>query len=133
MALAASFEHLSQITGNARAKVIADALDRATAKFLESNKSPGRKVGQLDNIGSHFYLTLYWAEALAQQTQDADLKKRFEALYKTLSSNETKILDELKAAQGKPVDLGGYYRPDAAKAAKALRPSVTLNAAIAAL
>ncbi|HKU43487.1 MAG TPA: NADP-dependent isocitrate dehydrogenase [Polyangiales bacterium] len=133
LALAASFEHLSQVTGNARAKVIADALDRATAKFLESNKSPGRKVGQLDNIGSHFYLTLYWAEALAQQTQDAELKKRFEALYKTLSGNETKILDELKAAQGKPVDLGGYYRPDAAKAAKALRPSATLNAAIAAL
>ncbi|HKP61079.1 MAG TPA: NADP-dependent isocitrate dehydrogenase [Polyangiales bacterium] len=133
LALAASLEHLSQIANNPRAKVLADALDRGTAKFLESNKSPGRKVGQLDNIGSHFYLTLYWAEALAQQTQDAELAKRFGKLHATLSSNESKILDELKAAQGKPVDLGGYFRPDAAKAARALRPSATLNAAIAAL
>jgi isocitrate dehydrogenase len=133
LALAASLEHLSQIANNARAKVVADALDRATAKFLESNKSPGRKVGQLDNIGSHFYLTLYWAEALAQQTADSPLAQRFGKLYATLSSNEAKILDELKAAHGKAVDLGGYYRPDNAKASKALRPSATLNAAIAAL
>jgi isocitrate dehydrogenase len=133
LALAASFEHLSQTANNPRAKVLADALDRATAKFLESNKSPGRKVGQLDNIGSHFYLTLYWAEALSQQTQDSALAQRFAKLYATLSANEAKTLDELKAAQGKPVDLGGYFRPDTAKAAKALRPSAIFNAAIASL
>jgi isocitrate dehydrogenase len=133
LALAASFEHLSQTAKNPAAKVLADALDRATAKFLESNKSPGRKVGQLDNIGSHFYLTLYWAEALSQQAQDSALAQRFAKLYATLSANEAKILDELKAAQGKPVDLGGYFRPDTAKAAKALRPSAIFNAAIASL
>jgi isocitrate dehydrogenase len=133
LALAASFEHLSRVANNPRAKLLADSLDRATAKFLESNKSPGRKVGQLDNIGSHFYLTLYWAQALAEQTQDAELKTRFGKLAATLAQNEAKILDELKAAQGKPVDLGGYYRPDPKKASKALRPSATLNAAIAAI
>jgi isocitrate dehydrogenase len=133
LALAASLEHLSINANNPRAKVLADALDRATAKFLESNKSPGRKVGQLDNIGSHFYLAMYWAEALAQQTQDAELTQRFGKLAETLAKNEAKILDELKAQQGKPVDLGGYYRPDEAKAAKALRPSATLNAALAAV
>jgi isocitrate dehydrogenase len=133
LALAASLEHLSRIANNPRAKIVADALDKATAKFLESNKSPGRKVGQLDNIGSHFYIAMYWAEALAQQTQDAELKQRFSKLAETLASNETKILDELKGAQGKSVDLGGYYRPDDAKAAKALRPSATLNAALAAV
>jgi isocitrate dehydrogenase len=100
---------------------------------LDENKSPGRKVGQIDNIGSHFYLALYWAQALAEQTVDAELKARFGKLASTLSANESKILGELKAAQGKPVDLGGYYRPNADKAAKALRPSVTLNAAIAAI
>jgi isocitrate dehydrogenase len=133
LALAASLEHLSIVASNPRAKVLADALDQATAKFLESNKSPGRKVGQLDNIGSHFYIAMYWAQALATQTQDAELKQRFTKLAETLAKNETKILDELKAQQGKPVDLGGYYRPDEAKAAKALRPSPTLNAALAAV
>ncbi|HET6334999.1 MAG TPA: NADP-dependent isocitrate dehydrogenase [Polyangiales bacterium] len=133
LALAASLEHLSIVASNPRAKVLADALDQATAQFLESNKSPGRKVGQLDNIGSHFYLAMYWAEALAKQTQDAELKQRFTKLAETLTKNETKILDELKAQQGKAVDLGGYYRPDEAKAAKALRPSPTLNAALAAV
>jgi isocitrate dehydrogenase len=133
LALAASLEHLSRVANNPRAKILADALDRATAKFLESNKSPGRKVGQLDNIGSHFYLAMYWAEALAAQSQDAELKQRFGKLAETLSKNEAKILEELKAAQGKPVDLGGYYRPDEAKASKALRPSATLNAALAAV
>jgi isocitrate dehydrogenase len=133
LALAASLEHLSRIANNPRAQVLADSLDKATAKFLDENKSPGRKVGQIDNIGSHFYLALYWAQALAEQTQDAELKTRFAKLASTLASNETKILDELKAAQGKAVDLGGYYRPNADKAAKALRPSATLNAAIAAI
>jgi isocitrate dehydrogenase len=133
LALAASLEHLSRVANNPRAKILADALDRATAKFLESNKSPGRKVGQLDNIGSHFYLASYWAEALAAQTEDAELKQRFGKLAETLTKNEAKILEELKAAQGKPVDLGGYYRPDEAKATKALRPSATLNAALAAV
>jgi isocitrate dehydrogenase len=133
LALAASLEHLSRVANNPRAKVLADTLDRATAKFLDSNKSPGRKVGQLDNIGSHFYLALYWAEALAEQTQDSELKQRFTPLAKTLAENEAKILDELKAAQGKPQDLGGYYRPDPQKAAKALRPSATFNAALAAI
>ncbi|MET0387150.1 MAG: NADP-dependent isocitrate dehydrogenase, partial [Polyangiales bacterium] len=133
LALAASLEHLSQVNKNPRAQVLAETLDRATGKFLDSNKSPGRKVGQLDNIGSHFYLALYWADALAEQTKDAELKQRFTKLAKTLNENETKILDELKAAQGKAVDLGGYYRPDQAKASKALRPSATLNAALAAI
>jgi isocitrate dehydrogenase len=133
LALAASFEHLSIVTKNARAKVLADTLDKATAKFLDTNKSPGRKVGQLDNVGSHFYLALYWAEALAAQSDDAELKSRFAKLSKTLTDNEPKILEELRAAQGKPVDLGGYYKPDAEKAAKALRPSKTLNDALAAV
>ncbi|HEX5657561.1 MAG TPA: NADP-dependent isocitrate dehydrogenase [Polyangiales bacterium] len=133
LALAASFEHLSIVTKNARAKVLADTLDKATAKFLDTNKSPGRKVGQLDNVGSHFYLALYWAEALAAQSDDAELKARFGKLCKTLTDSETKILEELRAAQGKPVDLGGYYKPDPEKAAKALRPSATLNAALAAV
>ncbi|HEX4352312.1 MAG TPA: NADP-dependent isocitrate dehydrogenase [Polyangiales bacterium] len=133
LALAASFEHLSRIAKNPRARVLADSLDRATAKFLDSNKSPGRKVGQLDNIGSQFYLTLYWAEALAQQNDDAELKERFGKLAKVLSENENKILDELKAAQGKPVDLGGYYKFDHEKTSKALRPSATFNAALAAV
>jgi isocitrate dehydrogenase len=133
LALAASLEHLSRIANNPRAQVLADTLDQATAKFLDTDKSPGRKVGQLDNIGSHFYLAWYWAEALGQQTKDSELKERFSKLADVLSKNEKKILDELKAAQGKPVDLGGYYRPDREKAAKALRPSATLNAALAAV
>jgi isocitrate dehydrogenase len=133
LALGASLEHLSRYANNPRAQVLADSLDVATAKFLDENKSPGRKVGQLDNIGSHFYLALYWAEALAKQTQDAELQTRFGKLAKVLSDNESKILDELKAAQGKPIDLGGYYKPDPAKAAKALRPSATLNAALKAV
>jgi isocitrate dehydrogenase len=133
LALAASLEHLSRVANNPRAQVLADSLDRATAKFLDSNKSPGRKVGELDNIGSHFYLALYWADALAEQSTDAELKQRFDKLAKTLHDNEAKILEELKGRQGKAVDLGGYYRPDHAKVSKALRPSATLNAAIAAI
>jgi isocitrate dehydrogenase len=133
LALAASLEHLGRFAKNPRAQVLADSLDKATAKFLDENKSPGRKVGQIDNIGSHFYLALYWAQALAEQSVDAELKARFTKLASTLGANESKILAELKGAQGKPVDLGGYYRPNADKAAKALRPSATLNAAIAAI
>jgi isocitrate dehydrogenase len=133
LALAASLEHLAQVTNNPRAQILADSLDRATGQILDNNKSPGRKVGQLDNIGSHFYLALYWADALAEQSQDAELKERFTKLAATLHRDEAKILDELKASQGKPVDLGGYYRPDPGKAAKALRPSPTLNAALAAV
>ncbi|HEY6882139.1 MAG TPA: NADP-dependent isocitrate dehydrogenase, partial [Polyangiales bacterium] len=131
LALAASFEHLSIVAKNARAKVLADSLDKATAKFLDNDKSPGRKVGQLDNVGSHFYLAMYWAEALAAQNDDTELKARFSKLAKTLVENEAKILAELRAAQGKPVDLGGYYKPDHEKASKALRPSATFNKALA--
>ena len=133
LALAASFEHLSRIAKNKRAQVLADTLDRATAQFLDSDKSPGRKVGQLDNRGSHFYLALYWAQALAAQSDDAELKARFSKLAAALSGSESKIVDELKASAGKPVDIGGYYRPDHDKASKALRPSATFNAALAAL
>jgi isocitrate dehydrogenase len=126
-ALAASFEHLAETTGNARAKVLADTLDAATAKFLEHNKSPGRKLGSLDNRGSHFYLALYWAQALAAQNEDASLRQTFAPLAAELAAHEDRIVAELAAVQGQPVDIGGYYRPDDAKAAAAMRPSATLN------
>ena len=129
-ALAASLEHLATTFGNAKAQVLADTLDQAIAKFLDTNKSPSRKVGEIDNRGSHFYLALYWAQALADQTKDAELKARFNTLASQLTSNEAKINGELLAAQGKPVDLGGYYHPDFSKASKAMRPSATLNAII---
>ena len=130
-ALAASFEHLAEATGSKQAKVLADTLDAATAKFLEENKSPGRKLGTLDNRGSHFYLALYWAQALATQNDAAELKKVFAPVAAELAANEEKIVTELNAVQGHPVDLGGYYRPDDTKAAAALRPSATLNRIIA--
>lgn len=130
LALAASFEHLAKVANNHTAKVLADALDQANAKFLESNKSPARKVGEIDNRGSHFYLALYWAQALAAQTQDKKIADKFAKIAKDLSDNEKKIDGELLAAQGKPQDVGGYYHPDDAKAAKAMRPSATLNAII---
>lgn len=133
LALAASLEHLAQSTGNAGAQVLADTLDEATAKFLDNDKSPSRAVGGIDNRGSHFYLCLYWAQALAAQTKDADLAKRFAPLAQTLTANENKIVEELIAVQGKPVDIGGYYQPNAELASKAMRPSATLNAALAAL
>ncbi|HTU59953.1 MAG TPA: NADP-dependent isocitrate dehydrogenase, partial [Polyangiales bacterium] len=133
LALGASLEHLANATQNKRAQVLADTLDQANARFLESDKSPKRKVGEIDNRGSHFYLALYWADALAKQTADAELAKRFATLSETLTKNEAKIVAELNGAQGKPVDIGGYYRPDDAKASKAMRPSETLNAALAAL
>jgi len=133
LALAASLEHLAKVANNQAAKNLADALDQANAKFLESNKSPARKVGEIDNRGSHFYLALYWAQALAQQAQDKNLAARFTKIAKDLADNEAKITGELLAAQGKPVDVGGYYHPDDAKASKAMRPSATLNAIVDAI
>jgi isocitrate dehydrogenase len=127
LALAVSLEHLSETFGNAKAKVLADTLDEATGKFLINNKSPSRKVGGIDNRGSHFYLALYWAQALAAQDQDAELKAVFTPIAEKLTANEQKIAGELIAAQGKPVDIGGYYRPDDAKASAAMRPSKTFN------
>ncbi|MBD1433616.1 NADP-dependent isocitrate dehydrogenase [Sphingobacterium sp. DN00404] len=130
LALGASFEHLSQTQQNAKAQVLADALDVATEKFLANDKSPARKVGQIDNRGSHFYLALYWAEALATQTKDAELAAEFGDLAKALAENEAKINEELIGAQGHPQDIGGYYFPDDALASKAMRPSATFNTAI---
>jgi len=133
LALQASLEHLSQTQNNAKAQVLADALDEANAKFLATDKSPGRKLGTIDNRGSHFYLALYWAEALAAQTKDADLKARFAPLAKTLLENEAKINEELIGSQGKPQNIGGYYNPNDELASKAMRPSETLNTSLASL
>jgi isocitrate dehydrogenase len=133
LALAASLEHLSKASNNPTAKILADTLDRANAKFLESNKSPARKVGEIDNRGSHFYLALYWAQALAEQTQDKNLQARFTKVAKELEQNEPKIAAELLGAQGKPVDMGGYYHPNDEKTTKAMRPSPTLNAIVDAI
>ncbi|GKS57269.1 isocitrate dehydrogenase [Nitrospira sp.] len=130
LALAASLEHLAKVGNNQVAKILADTLDQANAKFLESNKSPARKVGEIDNRGSHFYLALYWAQALAAQTADKKIAEKFTKIAKDLSDNEKKIDGELLAAQGKPQDVGGYYHPDDAKAFRAMRPSATLNAII---
>jgi len=132
-ALAASFEHLSQTFKNAKAKVLADTLDEATGKFLENDRSPGRKLGTTDNRGSHFYLALYWAQALAKQTADTELQKLFAPIAEKLTANENTIAAELIAVQGKPCDVGGYYQPDDAKAFAALRPSKTLNDILATL
>lgn len=130
LALQASLEHLAQTQGNKKAQVLADALDEANAKFLATDKSPARKVGQLDNRGSHFYLAMYWAEALANQTADADIAAKFAPVAQAMSENEAKINEELIAAQGSSQDVGGYYHPDSAKAYAAMRPSVTLNAIV---
>jgi isocitrate dehydrogenase len=127
LALAVSLEDLAAKTGNQRVKVLTQALDDATSRFLDKNRSPGRKVHELDNRGSHFYLALYWAEALAAQTADAELAKLFRAVAEELSANRAKIIDELNGAQGHAVDIGGYYHPDPKKAEAAMRPSVTLN------
>ena len=126
-ALAASLEHLAETTGNKKAMVLAETLDKANGKFLEENKSPGRKLGTLDNRGSHFYLTLYWAQALASQDEDAELKRIFTPVAAELATNEQNIVAELAAVQGKPTDIGGYYRPDDAKASAVMRPSATFN------
>ncbi|QLE71278.1 NADP-dependent isocitrate dehydrogenase [Streptomyces rectiverticillatus] len=132
-ALAASFEHLAATTGNARAKVLADTLDRATGTFLNEDKSPSRRLGGIDNRGSHFYLALYWAQELAKQTDDAQLAEAFGPLAKTLAEQERTIVDELIAVQGSPAEIGGYYQPDVTKASAVMRPSATLNQALAIL
>jgi isocitrate dehydrogenase len=133
LALGASLEHLGEKFNNTHAQVLAETLDEANGKILENNKSPARKVGELDNRGSHFYLALYWAQALAAQTKDRDIQSRFTTLARTLADNEAKINAELISAQGKPVDMGGYYHPDFAKTTKAMRPSETFNAALASI
>ena len=127
LALAVSLEDMGIKSDNAKAKILAKTLDDATALFLEENKSPSRRSGEIDNRGSHFYLAMYWAKALAEQNEDADLKARFTELAKQLSENESKIIEEMLAVQGQPVDMGGYYHPDDGKAADAMRPSATLN------
>ena len=130
-AIAASFEHLADTQSHARAKVLADTLDAATGQLLEHDKSPTRKVGGLDNRGSHFYIALYWAQALAAQDQDAELKKIFTPIAEALTANEAKIVAELAAVQGSAIDVGGYYMPDDAKASVAMRPSATFNGILA--
>ncbi|NVJ49438.1 MAG: NADP-dependent isocitrate dehydrogenase [Gammaproteobacteria bacterium] len=133
LALAVSLEHLGEHFDNAKAKVLGQSLDKATGKFLLNNKSPSRKVGELDNRGSHFYLTLYWAEALAAQTDDSELAARFAAVAKALAADEAVIVDELNKVQGQAMDIGGYYKPDPKLAAEAMRPSNTFNQHIASL
>ncbi|QJS08776.1 NADP-dependent isocitrate dehydrogenase [Streptomyces argyrophyllae] len=132
-ALVPSFEQYAAATGNTHAKVLADTLDRATATFLNEDKSPTRRVGGIDNRGSHFYLSLYWAQELARQTDDADLAKAFAPLAETLAANERKIVEELNSVQGSPADIGGYYQVDKAKADAVMRPSATWNEALASL
>ncbi|HEY8399950.1 MAG TPA: NADP-dependent isocitrate dehydrogenase, partial [Cytophagaceae bacterium] len=127
LALQVSLEDLAFKSKNEKAQVLAEALDKANGKFLDEDKSPTRKVGQLDNRGSHFYLALYWAEALAAQTKDTELQAKFSKLAKDLRENEAKIVNELNSVQGKPVDLGGYYHPNPEKVEKAMRPSTTFN------
>lgn len=133
LALGVSLEHLAQTFKNPKAQVLADTLDQATGKILDNDKSPARKVGEIDNRGSHFYLALYWAQALAGQSEDKDIHARFAPLAKALTDNAAKIDAELIAAQGKPVDMGGYYHPNFDKVSKAMRPSATFNAALNAI
>jgi len=133
LALAVSLEHLSATTGNAGAHVLAEALDTATAELLDTGKNPSRKVGELDNRGSHYYLARYWAEALAEQSTDADLAARFAPLARALADKEEAIVAELNAVQGEPVDIGGYYAPDPERVSAAMRPSPTFNSILASL
>lgn len=133
LALATSFEHLSNKDNNPKAKILAETLDKATGKFLDENKSPSRKVNELDNRGSHFYLAMYWAQALAEQTKDTELQARFKNVAEELTANEAKIIEELNGAQGSAQDIHGYYKPCAKEASKAMRPSATLNAIIDAI
>jgi len=133
LALAASLEHLAQVTENSRAQVLAKALDQATGKFLDENKSPSRKVNELDNRGSHFYLAMYWAEALAAQSEDAELARHFASSATAMGVNEARIVAELNSAQGVAMEVGGYYKPDPELAAAAMRPSATLNEIIASI
>ena len=131
LALTVSLEDIAAKTGNNRAEVLAKALDAATAKLLENNKSPSRKTHEPDNRASHYYLGMYWAEALAEQDQDADLKAQFAPVAKALAENEAQIIKELVEIQGEPVDMGGYYHPDPEKTDAAMRPSATLNGILA--
>jgi isocitrate dehydrogenase len=133
LALAPSLELLAQAGDNPRAKLLADTLDRATGRLLEEDRSPSRKTGELDNRGSHFYLALYWAQELARQSEDDQLARRMQPLAERLERDEQTILEELSAVQGTPVELGGYFRPDPERAAEAMRPSATLNEALAQL
>jgi isocitrate dehydrogenase len=133
LALAESLDHMARACSNAKAKVFAEALHKANAKFLDTDKSPSRKVGELDTRGSHFYLAMYWAEALAAQTEDTQLQARFAKVAKQLVENEARIVAELNAAQGQPVDIGGYFRPNPALASKPMRPSPTFNAIVDAI
>ena len=126
-ALAASLEHLSDYTGNVKAQVLADTLDAATGTFLENDKSPGRKLGSIDNRGSHFYLALYWAQELAGQSADPELAAVFAPVAEALAADEEKIVGELNAPQGSAVDVGGYYRPDPSLVTAVMRPSSTFN------
>jgi isocitrate dehydrogenase len=133
LALAVSFEHLAAVTGNARAKILGETLDRATGRLLDENKGPARKVGQIDNRGSHVWLALFWAQELASQTDDAELAAKFAQVAQALADNEATISQELVDAQGHPVDIGGYYRPDQALVDAVMRPSKTFNEIIATL
>ena len=133
LALAASLEHLAQVSNNNTAQILADTLDRATGSVLNENRSPSRKVNELDNRGSHFFLALYWAQELANQTDDTALAAKFAPIAEALTSKQAEIVDELNAVQGKPVDIGGYYMPDDAKVIAAMRPSATFNAIIDAI
>ena len=133
LALAESLRHMATTTDNPRSVVLADTLDRATERLLNENRSPARKVGQIDNRGSHFYLALYWASELARQSEDAELAAAFAPIAESLASNEETITAELIAVQGHPADIGGYYRPDADKASAVMRPSKTFNEALATL
>ncbi len=130
LALAVSLEHLASHYDNPKAQVLADTLDKATGRFLENNKSPSRKVGEIDNRGSHFYLAMYWAQELAAQTDDAELKARFESVAAALSENEESIMSELNGVQGNAMDIGGYYKFNQTLASEAMRPSATLNKVI---
>ena len=133
LALAVSLEHLATVFNNEKARVLAATLDEANTRFLAENKSPSRKVNELDNRGSHFYLALYWAQELANQDDDAELRSKFEPLAETLAANESKIVDELNQVQGNAVDMGGYYYPDPAIVREAMRPSQTFNSALVAI
>ena len=130
LALAVSLEHFADFTNNPKARVLGQCLDQGTGQYLMNDKSPSRKAGELDNRGSHFYLAMYWAQALATQTDDATVQTAFKPVAEALTSNEKKIVAELNSVQGKPVDIGGYYQPNDELASRAMRPSATLNGII---
>ena len=129
-ALVASFEHVGEVFKNETAKLLAETLDQAIGQHMEHDRAPSRRVNELDTRGSHFYLALYWAQALARQTNDLELQARFKPVAEQMAANEEKIIQELNDAQGQPVDIGGYYHPNQEMAASAMRPSGTLNAIV---